>query len=217
MAFFDMVFSTGCKVFVPNTAICEDMIDIVAEEHKVRSVRAVNIKKSSLGVKPATSAVKKKCRQLHKPAGGIKPPMSHQGGWKPTLKREISLNFLSTVKAAVSIRVSSQSGPEGLVAPNGSRATSSNAINELGGSYLTINDFCWIIQKIQYHLGLLNNLASKLVPVLLQSTSSPEIKDPAPVLSTSQKFNASSPTDVMKHHLQEDVPVFPANQINPAK
>ncbi|KAJ9090561.1 hypothetical protein DSO57_1001015 [Entomophthora muscae] len=55
-------------------------------------------------------------------------------------------------------RASLQTGPGGLAAPNSSRATSSNATNELGGSHQLVNDFCWVIQQIQYQLGLLNNL-----------------------------------------------------------
>ncbi|KAJ9074369.1 hypothetical protein DSO57_1007217 [Entomophthora muscae] len=114
-------------------------------------------------------------------------------------------------------RASLETGPGGLAAPNSSRATSSNATNELGGSH----------QLIQYQLGLLNNLKSKSVPVSTHSASLSRFKVPAPVpplspdslanLQPTSKNNATSPTDVMKHHLLEDVPVFPSNQTNPAK
>ncbi|KAJ9055413.1 hypothetical protein DSO57_1004273 [Entomophthora muscae] len=115
----------------------------------------------------------------------------HQGGWKSTLKREIGFNLLSTEKVVKSIRASSQTGTGGLAAPNCNRATSSNATDELGGSQLKINDFCWVIQQIQYQLGLLNNLANKSFQVQAQSTSSPEAKVPAPVLSSSPDSHAT--------------------------
>ncbi|KAJ9081221.1 hypothetical protein DSO57_1017065 [Entomophthora muscae] len=93
-------------------------------------------------------------------------------------------------------RASLQTGPGGLAAPNGCRATSSNAINEL-------------------------------VPVPNNATSFSKTKVPSPVpppspdslanLQPASKNNATSPTDVMKHHLLEDVPVFPSNQTNPTK
>ncbi|KAJ9050523.1 hypothetical protein DSO57_1013760 [Entomophthora muscae] len=177
-------------------------------------VRAANYKNLSLGVEPATFTEKQKSGQLRKPAGGHEPPTNHQGGCKPSLKREISFNWLSLTKADETTRASSQTGPGGLAAPNGSRATSSYTINDLGGSQPTMNDFCWVVQQIQYQLGLLNNLASKSVPV---PTSSPENKAPVPIPPSSLKFNITSPTDVMKHHLQEDVSVSPANQINPVR
>ncbi|KAJ9085543.1 hypothetical protein DSO57_1012782 [Entomophthora muscae] len=124
-------------------------------------------------------------------------------------------------------RASLQTGPGGLAAPNSSRATSSSATNELGGSHQLVNDFFWVIQQIQYQLGLLNNLESKSVPVPINSASLSKFKVPSPVPSPSpdspanlqptSKNNATSPTDVMKHHLLEDVPGFPSNQTNPAK
>ncbi|KAJ9088694.1 hypothetical protein DSO57_1020604 [Entomophthora muscae] len=120
-----------------------------------------------------------------------------------------------------------QTGPGGLAAPNSSGATSSNATNELGGSHQLVNEFCWVIQQIQYQLGLLNNLESKSVPVPTKSASLSKPKVPSPFPSPSpdslanlqptSKNNATSPTDVIKHHLLEDVSVFPSNQTNPAK
>ncbi|KAJ9088819.1 hypothetical protein DSO57_1019255, partial [Entomophthora muscae] len=114
-----------------------------------------------------------------------------------------------------------------LAAPNGSRATSFNATNELGGSHQLVNDFCWVIQQIQYQLGLLNNSKNKSFPVPTNSASLSRFKAPFPVsppspdslanLQPISKNNATSPTDVMKHHLLEDVPGFPFNQTNPAK
>ncbi|KAJ9077149.1 hypothetical protein DSO57_1019461 [Entomophthora muscae] len=122
-------------------------------------------------------------------------------------------------------RASLQTGPGGLAAPNGSRATSSNAKNELGGSHQLVNDFCWVIQQIQYQLGLLNNLKNKSVPVPTNSASRFKVPSPVPPsspdslanLQPTSKNNATSLTDVMKHHLLEDVPVFPSNKTNPAK
>ncbi|KAJ9074116.1 hypothetical protein DSO57_1009443 [Entomophthora muscae] len=116
-------------------------------------------------------------------------------------------------------RASSRTGPGGLAAPNGSGATSSNAKNELGGSQPLINDICWVIHQIQYQLDLLNNLEIKSFDY--------KIRNPVPVpsfspdlpatLKPTHKFNATSPTDVIKHHLMEDVPVSPPNQTNPVK
>ncbi|KAJ9059991.1 hypothetical protein DSO57_1035673 [Entomophthora muscae] len=124
-------------------------------------------------------------------------------------------------------RASLKTGPGGLAAPNGSRATSSNATYELGGSQQLVNDFSWGIQQIQYQLGLLNNLKSKSFLFPTNSASLNKTKVPSPVLPPSpdslanlqstSKNNATSPTDVMKHHLLEDVPVFPSNQTNPTK
>ncbi|KAJ9057626.1 hypothetical protein DSO57_1020619 [Entomophthora muscae] len=95
-------------------------------------------------------------------------------------------------------RASLQTGPGGLAAPNVSRATSSNATNELGGSHQLVNDFCWVIQQIQYQLGLLNNLE-----IPNKSASLSKIKVPSPVPSPSpdslanlqptSKNNATSP------------------------
>ncbi|KAJ9055396.1 hypothetical protein DSO57_1004258 [Entomophthora muscae] len=125
------------------------------------------------------------------------------------------------------IRASLQTGPEGLVAPNGRRAISSNSTNELGGSHQLVNDFCWVIQQIQYQLGLLNNLENKTVPVPTNSANLSKFKVPSPVPSPSPdslanlqltfKNNTTLPTDVMKHYLLEDVPVFSSNQTNSAK
>ncbi|KAJ9071570.1 hypothetical protein DSO57_1035655 [Entomophthora muscae] len=145
---------------------------------------------TSPGIEPSIFAGKQKCRRLSKPAGGFEPPTNHQVGFKPTLEREISFDTLSTTKSVKTTRASLQTGPGGLAAPNGSRATSSNATNELGGSHQLINDYCW------------------------SSCSSP---DPHATLQPTHKFNATSPTDVMKHHLMEDVPVSPSNQTNPVK
>ncbi|KAJ9088337.1 hypothetical protein DSO57_1024158 [Entomophthora muscae] len=124
-------------------------------------------------------------------------------------------------------RASSQTGPGGLAAPNGSRATSSNATNELGGSHQLLIDFCWVIQQIQYQLGLLNNLESKSVPVPTKPTSFSRSQVPSPVpppspdsnanLQPTSQSKATSPTDVMKPHLLKDVPVLPSNQSNPTK
>ncbi|KAJ9052488.1 hypothetical protein DSO57_1033615 [Entomophthora muscae] len=124
-------------------------------------------------------------------------------------------------------RASFQTGPGGLAAPNGRRATSSNATNELGGSHQLVNDFCWVIQQIQYQLGLLNNLKSKSVPVPTNPASLSRFQVPSPVpppspdshanLQPTSKNKATSPTDVMKHHLLKDVSVFPSNQTNPTK
>ncbi|KAJ9055559.1 hypothetical protein DSO57_1002850 [Entomophthora muscae] len=174
------------------------------------------------GFKLATPPEKRKRGCLRKPAGGIEPRSNHQGEWKPNLKRKIGLNLITTtIKSNNTTRASLLTGPGGLAAPNSSRATSSNATNELGGSQHEINDFCWVIQQIQYQLGLLNNLSNKSVQVPILPTS------PTPVLSPSHdshatlqpipKFNATSPTDVMKNHLQEDVPASPSNQINPVE
>ncbi|KAJ9077168.1 hypothetical protein DSO57_1019326 [Entomophthora muscae] len=115
-------------------------------------------------------------------------------------------------------RASLQTGPGGLAAPNSSGATSSNATNELGGSHQL---------QIQYQLGLLNNLKSKSVPVPTKPTSFSRFQVPSSVsppspdshanLQSISQNKATSPTDVMKHHLLEDVPVFPSNQTNPTK
>ncbi|KAJ9050269.1 hypothetical protein DSO57_1016068 [Entomophthora muscae] len=104
-------------------------------------------------------------------------------------------------------RASLQTGPGGLAAPNSSRAASSNATNELGGSHQLVNGFFWVIQQIQYQLGLLNNLESKSVPVPTNSASLRKFKVPSPVPSPSpdslanlqptSKNNATSPTDVI--------------------
>ncbi|KAJ9072290.1 hypothetical protein DSO57_1029215 [Entomophthora muscae] len=124
-------------------------------------------------------------------------------------------------------RASLQTGPGGLAAPNGCRATSSNAINELGGSHQLFNNFCWVIQQIQYQLVLLNNFKNNSVPVPNNATSFSKTKVPSPVpplspdslanLQPASKNNATLPTDVMKHYLLEDVPVFPSNQTNLTK
>ncbi|KAJ9053125.1 hypothetical protein DSO57_1027383 [Entomophthora muscae] len=124
-------------------------------------------------------------------------------------------------------RASLQTGPGGLAAPNSCRATSSNAINELGGSHQLFNFFCWVIQQIQYQLGLLNSLENNSVPVPNNATSFSKTKVPSPVpppspdslanLQPTPNNNATSPTDVMKHHLLENVPAFPSNQTNPTK
>ncbi|KAJ9081527.1 hypothetical protein DSO57_1013875 [Entomophthora muscae] len=110
---------------------------------------------------------------------------------------------------------------KGLAAPNGSGAISSNATNELGGSHQLINEFCW------YQLGLLNNLKSKSVPVPKNPASFSRFQVLFPVLPPSPDSHdnlqlishnkATLPTDVMKHHLMEDVPVFSSNQTNPTK
>ncbi|KAJ9061667.1 hypothetical protein DSO57_1018355 [Entomophthora muscae] len=102
-------------------------------------------------------------------------------------------------------RASLQTGPGGLAAPNSSRATSSNAINELGGSHQLVNIFCWVIQQIQYQLGLLNNLESKSVP---NNATSLKFKVSSPVPSPSSESHsnlqptsnnkATSPTNM--HH-----------------
>ncbi|KAJ9065770.1 hypothetical protein DSO57_1016167 [Entomophthora muscae] len=124
-------------------------------------------------------------------------------------------------------RASLQTDPGGLAAPNSSRATSSNATYELGGSHQLANEFYWVIQQIQYQLGLLDNLKSKSVPVPTHPASLNKTKVPSPVpppspdslanLQPTSKNNATSPTDVMKHHLLEDVQVFPSNQTNLTK
>ncbi|KAJ9058302.1 hypothetical protein DSO57_1013787 [Entomophthora muscae] len=124
-------------------------------------------------------------------------------------------------------RASLQTGPGGLAAPNGCRATSSNSISELGGSNQLFNNFYWVIQLIQYQLGLLNNLENNSVPVPNNATSFSKTKVPSPVpppspdslanLQPASKNNTTSPNDVMKHHLLEDVPVFPSNQTNSTK
>ncbi|KAJ9074046.1 hypothetical protein DSO57_1010135, partial [Entomophthora muscae] len=161
-------------------------------------------------------AVKQKRGQLHKPAGGFEPPKNHQGGQKPTFERKSGLNSIITTVSNKAIRASLLTSPGGLAAPNSSRATSSNATNELGGSLLRINGVCWVIQQIQYKLGLLSDLAdnpvstqfssSKLSPVLQSSTDPRATSQPVP------QINATSPTDVMRHHLQEDDPDPTPNQ-----
>ncbi|KAJ9080720.1 hypothetical protein DSO57_1022002 [Entomophthora muscae] len=209
----------------PDSGMSRDRQHVKIKKYGI--LRAAIPKLTNPGIEPATVAAKQKHGQPRKPAGGFEPPTNHQGGWEPTLKREIGLNLLSIMKHSKMTRASLQTGPGGLAALNSSRATSSNATNELGGSHQLVNDFCWVIQQIQYQLGLLNNLKSKSVPVLTNSASLSKFKVPSPVsfpspdslanLQPTSKNNATSPTDVMKHHLLEDVPVFPSNQKNPAK
>ncbi|KAJ9074115.1 hypothetical protein DSO57_1009442 [Entomophthora muscae] len=109
----------------------------------------------------------------------------------------------------------------GLAAPNSNRATSSNATNELGGSLLRINDVCWVIQQIQYQLGLLSDLADNPVSTQFPSSKFSSVLQSSPdPRATSQpvpQINATSPTDAIRHHLQEDDPDPTPNQINPVE
>ncbi|KAJ9064550.1 hypothetical protein DSO57_1029479 [Entomophthora muscae] len=185
------------------------------------TTRATKPKITNLGIKPTIFAGKQKHGRLRKPAGGFEPPTNHQGGCKPTLKREIIFNTHSVTELVKITRASLQTGPGGLAAPNSSRATSSNAKNELDDSHQLINDYCWVIQQIQYQLDLLNNLRIKSFTTQIKAASPTKIRAPVPVSSSSpdphailqptHKFNATLPTDVMKHHLMEDIPNSPSN------
>ncbi|KAJ9059798.1 hypothetical protein DSO57_1037775 [Entomophthora muscae] len=91
-------------------------------------------------------------------------------------------------------RASLLTGPGGLTAPNSSRAINSNATNEQVAPIFS---------------------SELMTPVLnLHSPSSP---DPSANTQPNPNENVSTPTDVMKHHLQEVDPESTPNQIKPVE
>ncbi|KAJ9055765.1 hypothetical protein DSO57_1000623 [Entomophthora muscae] len=173
------------------------------------SVRAGEPRNLTTRVESAPSPVKQKRRQPRNPTGGIEPHLNHQG------------------RCNKATRASLLTGPGGLTAPNGSGATSSNATNEPGGSHLVVSNIYWVIQKIQYQLGLLNNLENTPVHTQLFSSSelktfapnihSPSSPDPSANTQSNLNENTSTPTDVIKYHLQEVDPDSTPNHIKPVE
>ncbi|KAJ9075017.1 hypothetical protein DSO57_1000303 [Entomophthora muscae] len=116
-------------------------------------------------------------------------------------------------------RASLLTSPGKLTAPNGSEATSSNATNEPGGSQSVVSNIFWVIQQIQYQLGLLNTLpfGSSALKTSIPNLHSPSSSNPSAHTQSNSNENASTPTDVMKHHLQEVDSDSTPNHIKPVE
>ncbi|KAJ9073279.1 hypothetical protein DSO57_1018161, partial [Entomophthora muscae] len=123
-------------------------------------VRAQKLKPRT-GVEPLHLAAKKKRGCLQKPAGGFKPPTTHQG------RRglfQTTLTYLGSLKwpeAGSRPGASFNAGLGELAAPSGIRAPSPNAIIGLGASNAILNQICWVLQQICYQADLLQNATSR--------------------------------------------------------
>ncbi|KAJ9065799.1 hypothetical protein DSO57_1016009 [Entomophthora muscae] len=102
--------------------------------------------KPRTGFEPPHLAAKQKQGRLRKPAGGFKPPATHQGGQGLLQTALAYLGSLKQPKARSCPGASFNAGPGELAAPSGIGAPSPNALIGLGASNTTLNQICCRIQ-----------------------------------------------------------------------